>query len=77
MYNPDAYEVKNTTRKPTQLPTTPIAEYELVNINGKNSYFAPNTSRCTNEQYAISGIDTAIYNSENRSKKKTLGFSDL
>ena len=44
MYNADAHEVKKTTRKPIQLPTTPIAEYELVNINGKNSYFAPNTS---------------------------------
>lgn len=38
------YEVKNTTRKPTQLPTTPIAEYELMNISGRNSYLAPNTS---------------------------------
>jgi len=37
------HSVKNTTRKPTQLPTTPMAEYELVNINGKNSYFTPNT----------------------------------
>jgi hypothetical protein len=44
VYNADAHEVKNTTRKPIQLPTTPIAEYELVNINGKNSYFAPKTS---------------------------------
>ena len=31
------YEVKYTTKKPTQLPTTPIAEYELVNISGRNS----------------------------------------
>ena len=31
------YDAKYTTRKPTQLPTTPIAEYELVNINGRNS----------------------------------------
>lgn len=38
------YELKNTTKKPTQLPTTPTAEYELVNISGKNSYFAPNSS---------------------------------
>ena len=39
-----AHEVKKTTRKPTQLPTTPTAEYELMNINGKNSYLAPKTS---------------------------------
>jgi hypothetical protein len=38
------YEVKKTTRKLTQLPTTPIAEYELMNISGRNSYLAPNTS---------------------------------
>lgn len=38
------YEVRNTTKNPIQLPNIPIAEYELVNINGKNSYFAPKTS---------------------------------
>jgi hypothetical protein len=38
------YDVKYTTRNPTQLPTTPTAEYELVNISGKNSYFFPNTT---------------------------------
>ena len=38
------HDVKNTTKNPTQLPTTPKAEYELVNINGKNSNFAPKTS---------------------------------
>lgn len=32
-----AYAVKYTTIYPTQLPTTPIAEYELVNISGINS----------------------------------------
>lgn len=37
-------DVKNTNRNPIQLPSTPIAEYELMNINGKNSYFAPNTN---------------------------------
>lgn len=37
-------DVKNTNRNPIQLPTTPIAEYELMNINGKNSYLAPNIS---------------------------------
>ena len=38
------YEVKKTTKNPIQLPITPIAEYELMNINGKNSNFFPNTS---------------------------------
>ena len=32
----ERYEVKYTTEKPIQLPTTPIAEYELVNIKGRN-----------------------------------------
>ena len=40
----EAYEVKYTTENPIQLPTTPIAEYELVNINGRNSYFDPKKS---------------------------------
>lgn len=31
------HEVKYTTRNPIQLPTTPTAEYELVNISGRNS----------------------------------------
>lgn len=53
-------DVKNTTRKPIQLPTTPTAEYELMNINGKNSNLAPNNNWCTSEQYAINGIATAI-----------------
>ena len=30
-------EVKNTTEKPIQLATTPIAEYELMNMSGRNS----------------------------------------
>lgn len=71
------YEVKNTTKNPSQLPTTPTAEYELININGKNSYFAPKMSWCTNEQYAMRGIATAMYSKENRSNRNTLGFSDL
>ena len=54
------YGVKYTTRNPNQLPTTPIAEYELVNIKGRNSYFFPNTSSCIREQYNISGIETAM-----------------
>jgi hypothetical protein len=37
------YEVKYTTKNPTQLPTAPIAEYELINISGKNSYLFPKT----------------------------------
>lgn len=71
-----SYEVKYTTRKPIQLPTTPIAEYELVNINGKNSYRCPKTSRCSNEQYSISGIDTAMYSRENRSSRNTRDRDD-
>lgn len=66
-----SYEVKYTTRKPIQLPTTPIAEYELVNISGKNSYRFPKTNRCSSEQYSISGIDTAMYNRENLSSRNT------
>lgn len=31
------YDVKNTTEKPIQLATTPIAEYELMNMSGRNS----------------------------------------
>jgi len=71
------YDVKNTTKKPSQLPTTPMAEYELTNISGKNSYFAPNTSWCESEQYTSNGIATAIYSNEKRSSRKTRGFSDL
>ena len=40
----EGYEVKYTTENPIQLPTTPIAEYELMNINGRNSYFDPKKS---------------------------------
>lgn len=39
--NDHVYDVKYTTRKPTQLTVTPIAEYELVNMSGRNSYFEP------------------------------------
>lgn len=46
----ERYEVKYTTENPTQLPTTPIAEYELVNINGRNSYFGPKRSSWIREQ---------------------------
>jgi hypothetical protein len=65
------YESMYTTENPSQLPITPMAEYELVNINGRNSYLSPNTIPCTSEQYAINGIDTAIYKRENRSSRKT------
>lgn len=44
------YDVKYTTRKPTQLTVTPIAEYELVNMSGRNSYFEPKMMRCISEQ---------------------------
>jgi hypothetical protein len=57
---PVTYESKYTTRKPTQLPTTPMAEYELVNMRGRNSYREPKTILCINEQYAINGIERAI-----------------
>lgn len=72
-----AYEVKNTIKKLIQLDTTPIAQYELVNISGRNSYFAPNASWWTSEQYAISGIATAMYTNEKRSSKNTRGREEL
>jgi hypothetical protein len=72
-----SYESKYTTEKPTQLATTPTAEYELVNIRGKNSYLSPNTMPCTREQYAIRGIDTVIYNKENLSRRKTRRCGEL
>lgn len=62
--------MKKTTKKPTQLATTPTAEYELMNISGKNSYFAPKIREWPSEQYAISGIAMAMYSSEKRSKRK-------
>jgi hypothetical protein len=54
------YELRNTTEKPTQLPTTPMAEYELVNINGRNSYLRPKMMPWSKEQYTIRGIENAI-----------------
>jgi len=54
-----------------------MAQYELVNISGRNSYFAPNTSWWNSEQYAMSGIATAIYTNEKRSSKNTLGLEEL
>ncbi len=65
--------MKYTTRNPTQLPTTPMAEYELVNINGMNSYLDPKTRPCTIEQYMIRGIATVMYSNENRSSRNTRG----
>jgi len=35
------HEPKYTFINPNQLPTTPTAQYELVNISGKNSYLVP------------------------------------
>jgi len=72
-----AHDVKNTTKNPIQLPTTPTAEYVLMNIRGRNSYFTPNTISCTSEQYASNGTAIAIYSNENRSSRNTRGFSDL
>ena len=43
-------DVKYTTRKPIQLPTTPTALYELMNINGKNSYLLPKMMPWNKEQ---------------------------
>src|SRR5690606_12585595 len=60
------------TMYPNQLPTTPTAQYELVNISGKNSSLSPNTAPCTTEQYATSGTLTAIYSVLNRSRKNLL-----
>ena len=54
------YEVKYTIENPIQLPTTPIAEYELVNISGMNSYSLPKTDSWTREQYRIRGMETAM-----------------
>ena len=54
------YELKYTIENPIQLPTTPIAEYELVNISGMNSYFLPKTSSWMREQYRIRGMETAM-----------------
>ena len=54
------YEVKYTIENPIQLPTTPIAEYELVNISGMNSYFLPKTNSWMREQYRIRGMETAM-----------------
>jgi len=51
---------KNTTKNPTQLPTTPSAEYALVNISGTNSNRSLNTNPCTSEVYATSGTATAM-----------------
>jgi hypothetical protein len=37
-----------------------MAEYELVNMSGTNSYRDPNMTLCTSEQYAIRGIESAM-----------------
>ena len=56
----ECYEVKYTIENPIQLPTTPTAEYELVNIRGTNSYFFPKTISWTKEQYRIRGMEMAM-----------------
>lgn len=45
---------------PTQLATTPTAEYELMNMRGRNSYREPKSSEWPREQYAISGMAMAM-----------------
>ena len=72
----ECYEVKYTIENPIQLPTTPIAEYELVNISGMNSYFFPKTSSWMREQYRIRGMETAMYSKENLSSRNTRGRED-
>ena len=42
-------------------------------MSGRNSYLSPKTSPWIKEQYAIRGIDTVIYRSENLSSKNTRG----
>jgi hypothetical protein len=69
--------VKYTTRKPIQLPRIPIALYELININGKNSYLLPKMIPWKSEQYAMSGIAIAMYSNENRSRRKIRDWEDL
>jgi hypothetical protein len=71
------YESKYTNRNPTQLPTTPMAEYELVNMSGRNSNRLPNIKLWNKEQYAIKGIERAMYKNEKRSSKKILGCGEL
>jgi hypothetical protein len=66
--------VKYTTKNPNQLPTTPIAQYELVNINGRNSNFCPQMIRCNKLQYNISGMLTAMYSKLNLSNRKIRGL---
>jgi hypothetical protein len=44
------HDEKNTTEKPIQLATTPIAEYELMNMSGRNSKRAPKISEWPSEQ---------------------------
>jgi hypothetical protein len=71
------YEVKYTTWNPIQLAITPIAQYELVNMSGRNSYFSLNTTGCTIEVYMIKGMAMAVYMTENRSRRKNLCLTDL
>ena len=47
-----------------------------MSISGMNSYLSPKTKACNNEQYAIRGIEIAMYSVENRSSKNTRCFED-
>lgn len=68
--------VKYTTINPSQLPTTPTAEYVLMNISGRNSYLDPNTTRWRTSQYVTRGTAIARYMAMDRSSRKTL-FPEL
>lgn len=54
------YDVKYTSMNPTQLANTPTAEYELMNINGRNSNPFLKIIWCTKEQYMIRGMLMAM-----------------
>jgi hypothetical protein len=47
---PKYQESKKTTKNPIQLATTPTAEYELMNMSGRNSRRAPKMSEWPSEQ---------------------------
>jgi hypothetical protein len=69
--------VKYNTMNPTQLPTTPTAEYELVNMSGRNSYLPLKSRLWISDVYRMSGMATAMYRRENRSRRKIRGDGDL
>jgi len=46
-------------------------------MSGMNSNRAPKTRLCTSEQYAIKGIESAMYKKEKRSSKNMRGCGEL